>query len=129
MIEINGIIIQGSSKGRYFMALDEYKKQCVKKLGILPYYGTLNIKLIEEDVYKIKLLKRKKGISISGFKKNDTYFGSCKCFLSKIEDIDCAVILPEKSKYNDVIEIISKYYLRKILNLNDGDKIKLKIYT
>ena len=44
-----------------------------------------------------------------------------------VGNIDCAVVVPERSHYREIIEIICQYHLRRTLSLNEGDDIDLKV--
>lgn len=129
MIEITGIVVSGLSEGQKYLSMNEYREQIKTKLGYIPFNGTLNVKVSSEDKHKIRYLQEKKGIVIDGFVKNGRVYGKCKCFNSTVNNIKCAVIIPEKSKHNtDTIELISAYCLREKLNIKDISKIKIEIY-
>jgi len=36
-------------------------------------------------------------------------------------------VIPYRSHYNDVMEIVCKYHLRRTLGLNDGDAIEVRV--
>ena len=44
-----------------------------------------------------------------------------------MRNIDCAVVVPERSHYREIIEIICQYHLRRTLSLNEGDSIELRV--
>jgi riboflavin kinase len=68
------------------------------------------------------------GIEIEGFKKNDRIFGSIKCFKCKVNDVDASIIIPERSHYgSNILEIISRFELRKKLNLKNGDEVVVEV--
>ena len=48
-------------------------------------------------------------------------------YKAKIRNIDCAIVVPERSHYIDTIEIICQYHLRRTLSLEDGDSVDVKI--
>ena len=48
-------------------------------------------------------------------------------YKAKIRNIDCAIIVPERSHYTDIIEIICQYHLRRTLSLEDGDSVDVKV--
>ncbi|MBR6037847.1 MAG: DUF120 domain-containing protein, partial [Candidatus Methanomethylophilaceae archaeon] len=48
-------------------------------------------------------------------------------YKAKIRNIDCAIVVPERSHYVDTIEIICQFHLRRTLGLNDGSKIEVKV--
>ncbi len=124
---ISGSVITGFGEGSYYITQKGYTKQFLKKLNIEPYEGTLNLKLSSSELRSLELLKQSEGIQVEGFKKGGRTFGKVKCFPAKINNIDCAVVIPKRSHYRDVIEIISKVHLRRTLSLKDGDEVKLSV--
>ena len=73
-------------------------------------------------------LKNHKAILIEEFKTKNRTFGAVKCYKSSINGLDSAIVLPLRSHYSNILEVISKDFLRKKLNLKDGDNIELIIY-
>ncbi len=130
-IVLEGFVFSGSGEGAYYISLPKYFKQIEEKLGFKPYPGTLNIKLNEESLKNRALIEKLKGIKIEGFKEGEKIFGAGKCFPAIINGkIEGAMIIPEKTRYNSsVIELISEKYLRKELNIKDGDIIKIYVYA
>ncbi len=41
--------------------------------------------------------------------------------------VDCAVIMPIRTHHTDVLEVISKHYLRSAVGLKDGDIAELTV--
>jgi len=125
-----GRVISGLGEGAYYMTRPGYKKQFLKYLGYIPYPGTLNIKLTNPYmIHQNEILRLTRGIKISGFKDRRRTFGDVYIYPAKIMDqIDGAVIYAKRSIYGpDIIEVISKHYLRGLLKLKDGDKIKVVV--
>jgi riboflavin kinase len=126
-LSVKGVVISGMDEGRYYLTLKGYKEQLKRKLRFSPYEGTLNLKLFPGESGKLNILKESVGINIDGFQDGERTFGPGKCFPAKIRNVDCAVIMPNRSHYSDVVEIISKDYLREKLKLKDGDMIEVEI--
>lgn len=126
-LEITGTVLSGLGEGKYYISQTEYKKQFKEKLWFVPFPGTLNIKLSGGDLSKLKILQEADGIEIEGFQKEGRTFGPGKCFLATLNREECAVIIPRRSHYTDVIEVICKDYLRDRLGLKDGDNVELNI--
>jgi riboflavin kinase len=122
---IKGSVATGFGEGRYYITQKGYISQFLKKLGINPYEGTLNLKLTPAEMRSIDLLKNSKGITINGFKKGGRTFGEVKCFQATINNVNCAIVFPKRSHYKDVVEVISKVHLRRTLSLKDGDEVNL----
>ena len=117
-----GVVVNGFGKAAGFTELAFYKRQFVKKLGFKPFPGTLNLR-VEPKVKRE--IKKQKTIRITG--RNGR--GSAKCFAIKIKDLPCFAIIPTKSTHGkNVLEVLSKFNLRKKLHLRSGCRIKLSGY-
>ncbi len=46
-VHFNGILVSGMGEGKYYMSLEGYRKQFEKKIGYVPYPGTLNIRIVD----------------------------------------------------------------------------------
>jgi riboflavin kinase len=77
--------------------------------------------------HNLSLLQGAKGIRIKGFERNGRTFGDVVCYPAKVQNIECAVVVPKRSHYEDIIEIICKYHLRRTLGLNDADVVEVRI--
>ena len=106
-ITIHGNVVSGMGEGGYYICQDGYKAQFQSKLGFTPFEGTLNIQVDPED--------------------DGRSFGDVIAYKAKIRNIDCAIVVPERSHYVDTIEIICQYHLRRTLSLEDGDHIDVKV--
>lgn len=123
---VKGTVFSGKNEGVKFIKLSWVREQIMEKLGFAPYLGTLNIKLTKNDSAKLKrTLKKAKSIEISPAE------GFCRgrCFKAHLGNIKCAIVIPEIAEYpEDVLEIIAPANLRKKLQLEDGDKVEVKIF-
>ena len=129
-IVIEGIVFSGLGEGAYYVTREPYRRQFIEKLGFDPYPGTLNLKLTSwYDINLRRELEERPGIEISGFKNEDRTYGPVKCFHARINGKEeGAVILALRSHYDSsVIEIIAPRYLRNILKLKDGNKVKVEV--
>lgn len=122
---IAGVVSSGLGEGAFYMRQKGYKDQFRKKLWFEPYEGTLNLKIQGGDLAKLEILRENAGIEISGFEAGGRTFGGAKCFLATMGHLDCAVIMPIRSHHTEVLEAISKHYLRGGLGLKDGDVVEL----
>ncbi len=125
--ELIGNIQSGMGEGKYYISQKQYMEQFKEKLGIIPYPGTLNIKIKPEYENILRRIRSAAGIHIDGFKDQERTFGGVKCFSGKIDGTTSFLIFPERSSYTDIVEIISDSYLRNEMNLNDGDEIKIYV--
>ena len=124
-LTVSGIVTSGLGEGAFYMRQKGYKDQFRKKLWFEPYEGTLNLKVQGAELSKIEILRDNPGIEISGFEAAGRTFGGAKCFLATLGHVDCAIILPIRSHHSDVLEVISKHYLRGALGIKDGDAVEL----
>jgi len=126
-LTIAGSVASGLGEGAFYMRQKGYKDQFRKKLWFEPYEGTLNLKVGGPDLAKLRILEESPGIEISGFEAAGRTFGGAKCFLASMGHVDCAVIMPIRTHHTDVLEVISKHYLRSAVGLKDGDIAELTV--
>lgn len=129
--EFQGTLFSGMGEGAYYIAQSGYRDQFVSKLGFEPYPGTLNLRVRKEDQEEVRLLEVSPFTLIEGFRNGNRSFGPVKCFRGTIaEKVDGALIVPIRTHYSgDVVELISREFLRKTLHIKDGDMVKVRIFT
>lgn len=131
-VTLEGTVFTGLGEGAYYTSKENYRRQFSEKLGFDPYPGTLNLKLTSDYDIKTRLeLEAFPAIEVTGFKNEDRTFGLVKCYPAIIENkVKGALITALRSHYDvSVLEIIAPVCLRKQLNLKDGNKVKIEIYT
>ena len=126
-ITIHGSVKDGMGEGGYYIGQKGYVDQFVDKLGFKPYSGTLNVCVDKEDVGKLDVIRGTAGIYINGFTDEGRSFGAVIAYKAKIKNIDCAVVVPERSHYVDVIEKICQYHLRRTLSIGTGDRVDVRV--
>lgn len=122
-ISILGTLVDGSGEGSYYISLKQYKEKIRKKLGFTIYPGTLNIKVDKEKINPF--LNSLIPIKISGFKTKQRTFGEITCYKIKFKNTDAAIVVPERTRYEDILEIIAPFNLRNKFNLKTGGKITI----
>ncbi|MCD6370243.1 MAG: DUF120 domain-containing protein [Thermoplasmata archaeon] len=127
-VEITGEVVSGLGEGRYYIMKEGYYRQIKEKLFFEPYPGTLNVRVYPKDMQKIETLKTLPGICIKGFVSEGRTFGNVKAFLCTINGKDAALIIPERTHYTDIIEIIAEKNLREELNLEDGTPVEVVVF-
>ncbi|HID43213.1 MAG TPA: DUF120 domain-containing protein [Archaeoglobaceae archaeon] len=127
-IIITGKAMSGVGEGRYYVSLEGYRKQFIDKLNFDPYPGTLNLKLNKEQLYFRRRLDEEDGIKIEGFSTKDRTFGEVKAFRCRINGIEGAVVLPQRTHYPpDVLEVIAPVRIRDVLEIKDGDTVNVEV--
>jgi len=122
-IEVVGTVFSGKGEGEFYVNL--YSKNIQRVLGLIPFPGTLNIRLEPNSARMIRELLSKPVYiiepPIKGYGRVYAWPGFMKC-------IKVYVIRPEKTVYGlDVIEVIAKENLRELFGLKDGDLVKVLI--
>ena len=126
-IIFEGEVVSGLFQGAYYISKEGYQRQIIHKLGFEAFPGTLNVKIKEEEYNKRQKLERGPSIRLEGFKDEERAFGAARVYPCIINDEEeGAMIVAERSSHDySVMEIISPQYLRRKMELADGDKIKL----
>jgi riboflavin kinase len=126
-ITLHGVISDGLGEGKYYMCQIGYTNQFEEKLGFRPFEGTLNVKVDREDLNKIDVIRSAPGETIQGFTQEGRTFGSAIAHKARIKNIDCAIIIPERSHHESTIEIVCQYHLRRTLGIGNGDHVEIKV--
>jgi len=122
---LKGIVTSGIGEGRYYVSLPQYQKKFKELLGLLPFAGTLNLKVNLSDL--AQFIHNLENIEIPSFSTKERTFGSITCYKVKIKNIDAAIIMPERTRHEkDIIEIIAPFYLRSKLHLKDNSEVLLE---
>jgi len=128
-VELTGTLVSGIGEGKYYITHPGYRGQFKQTLGFVPCHGTFNLRLSPEDLPRFNHLKEKPGMPIEQFVSEGRTFGSGKCFKAKIGGIECAIMIPSRSHYSDVLEVISDKNLRHALNARDGNVVRITIFS
>lgn len=130
IVNLNGIVKSGLQKAGMFMQKETYVKQYMKKLGFMPYNGTLNVKL-ENDVEiniqekyneKLKIIKGDENLG-------DVYFLEATISTNDKKNSETgAILFPTKTVHKiDTLEFVAKDKLREKMNLKDDSKVIISI--
>lgn len=126
-IILHGNVKDGMGEGGYYINQPGYMRQFEEKLGYRPFFGTLNVAIDKDDVGKLDIVKNTAGILINGFTDEKRTFGDVIAYKAKIRNTDCAIVIPARSQYVDVIEIVCKYHLRRTLSLSTDDRVDVHV--
>ena len=127
-VVFRGKIVSGMGEGKYYTGQKGYAHQFEKRLGFVAYPGTLNVEIEYIERNKIRLLRGYGGIEIDEFQAEDRTFGGVICFKATINSRKGAIVLPKRSHYATVLEIISPDNLRETLGVHDGDVVEVVVY-
>lgn len=117
---VKGIIETGMGEGAYY--IKEYRKKIKEKINMLPFPGTLNLKVDPEEYSEF--INSLNPIKIDSFKTRERSFGPITLFRVKAKGIDSAIVIPERTSHKrDVMELIAPMNLRKKLRIKDGNKL------
>ena len=127
--QFSGEVKTGLGEGAYYMKMDGYKRQFERKLGFVPYAGTLNLTVTKEignAVYDDPTF-----FTIEGFSAAGRTFGGLRAKRCVIavgsQKVDGAVIIPDRTSHGaETIEVIAKVNLRKALGLREGGKARVE---
>jgi len=128
-LEFKGTISSGMGEGAYYMSMKGYTKQFKTKLGYIPFPGTLNVKLKDKESIEAKRsLDAYRAIIVDGFSDEKRTYGWVKCYPAKVNNMDVALILLERTHHDDsIIELISKKNIKKITKLSTGSQITIRV--
>lgn len=129
IISITGKAVTGLGQGAYYVSREKYVSQFIKKLGFEPFPGTFNIRLdtMIERAKIVFILDTQEAQLIEGFETEERFFGAVKCYTVKISGHKGAIIVPERTHYNqETIEIISDISLRDEFTISNEDEITIE---
>jgi CTP-dependent riboflavin kinase len=122
---IRGVVQSGVGKGSYFTQLDWVVQQCRRVLGYKPFPGTLNVRVVDEDLRHLDLFLQGSDFEII---PNDPVFCSARVKKVKVNQLPGAIILPAdqvRTHELRVLEIIAACSLKDTLGIRDGDMVTI----
>ncbi|MCE4621290.1 MAG: CTP-dependent riboflavin kinase [Desulfurococcales archaeon] len=126
---LRGTVFSGLGEGSYYMSI--YSKSFESVLGFKPYPGTLNIRLLDErsvEVYEECLRRTKAKYVIKPPKVEGMRLAEVLVWPAYIRGLKVYIVRPVITVYTSrVVEVISEYYLRELLNLADGDRVDITL--
>jgi riboflavin kinase, archaea type len=126
-LRFSGQVASGLGEGRYYLSQPGYIVQFQERLGYTPFPGTLNIRVDPKELVRIETLRHWNGIRIDGFQASGRTFGGATCYGGRINGRPCHLIRPDRSHYQDVVEVIAPESLRESLSVHDGDSVTVEI--
>jgi len=127
-VVFKGHVVSGLGEGKFYTSQKGYVEQFQHKLGFSPYPGTLNIEIQPLERNKLRLLKHFGGVSLEAFVGKERSFGEVRCFPATINGVAGAIVVPVRSHYSTILEVVSSQCLRGRLRLHDGDDVDVIVY-
>lgn len=124
---LSGRVVTGIGEGSYYMSQPNYARQFEREAGFIPYPGTLDIKLNKDSLDLKETLARLPSREVPGFETKERAFGPVKFFPARIRKSEVAIVLPLRSHYTDIVELIAPQNLRRTLRLKDGDLVQVEV--
>ena len=141
-MRIMGVVNSGLGRAHVFMAQQHYQDQFRPILSQTAWPGTLNVKVDGESLQRYRQLRvsagietgvssSQKPIKIEGFVRDGVSFGGATAYTATIsrhsKEINCAVLIPDLTRHEDVVEIICSVFLREALEVTDGDEVVVQL--
>jgi riboflavin kinase, archaea type len=131
-IHFNGILVSGMGEGKYYMSLEGYRKQFKKKIGYIPYPGTLNIRIFDPlSLENREKIERFAYQFIDGFSDSERTYGWVKCYSAIMNDnvdIQSDLLILERTHHDkNMLEIIAPVNIKQLMGLKNGDNVKVTL--
>ena len=125
VISLEWLVTSGLGEGAYYIR--QYQETLMEKLGFKPYPGTLNV-----SVNRPPSLERLKGIRVIGFEREERSFGGLELYHACLHyeggEVDCFLIVPERTHKRNHLEFVSDTNLRERFGLKDGDRVSVELH-
>jgi riboflavin kinase len=119
-LKLKGKIVGGNKTGASFVR--KYEDKLKDACGFSPFPGTLNLDVGEDARLPSK------SYFISSWTERGTGYGAVWCYPCILRNLQCAVVVPEKTVHaSRVVEVISPYCLKSRLGLKTGDVVELEV--
>lgn len=124
---LKGTVVSGVGEGAYYMSLPGYTKQFEAQLGMVPFPGTLNVKL--DTASALSAIDLAGGVLIQGFSDGRRTYGRVRCYGAVLEpDVPCHIIRAERTHHDHTIaELIAAANLREQAGISDGSRVSIVV--
>ncbi|HHT46416.1 MAG TPA: HAD-IA family hydrolase [Firmicutes bacterium] len=120
---IEGMVTPGKGKAHAFLQINWVKERFLEKSGFIPFPGTLNLKVRQEDFDYLRKLAFSLGERLIPSPKEEL----CEARLLpvKVGGVTSALVFPMVDDYySDVLELVAPVKLRQHLKLSDNDRLQ-----
>jgi len=125
-MELKGEVTSGLGKGKYYMSKEVYQEAFDEKIGFRPFPGTLNLEVDEDSREDFE--QEEETLEIREVYEDGERLSNVDITPCKIKGVECGLLRLEFTEHeDDIAEVIAPVELREKFNLEDGDKIVLKI--
>ena len=120
-------MFSGLGEGEFFVNL--YAKNIRSALGITPYPGTLNLRLVEGSDEYLRVLGNLRPVVIEPPRIPGIALGRVYAYPALLNStVPVFIVRPEITAYKpDVVEVVAEVRLRDLLGLEDGDIVSIGI--
>ncbi|TET15835.1 MAG: CTP-dependent riboflavin kinase [Candidatus Thorarchaeota archaeon] len=127
-IIIEGQVVEGLGEGAYYV--DMYASRIQESMGFVPYSGTLNVRVTDDNSNKaINRMKQTTPLIVKGFSHESRTFGDVICYRIKVNQaVEGVIVIAQRTHHSqNILEVIAPINLRKKLRLNRGDNVTLTV--
>lgn len=123
-MELEGEVFTGLGEGADYIGMKPYQEKLKDITGYYPFEGTLNLKVSEEKLRKLKETHEPEVIETFEYQGDE--FSRVEVYAVEVEGVRAAYLDIEVTDHGeDVMEIIAAEYLRGELDLEDGDTVQV----
>ncbi len=127
-VKVEGILFTGLGEGGYYISREGYVKKIKEYLHFVPFSGTLNLRISEEYMGVTQVINNFQGFEVEPFLQDGRKFGAIKILKAELRGNKVGIVLPDRTHYENVLEVISPENLREKYKLRDGDSIEVTVY-
>ena len=152
-MRLSGMVSSGLGRAHVFMAQEHYQTQFKSILEDVAWPGTLNVQVSGDDLAAYVALRNISGVDtldigdeiknsaaeidlseiealrVRGFLREGRSFGGATAFHATIHsdehNLPCAILIPDLTRHEDVVEVIAGVFLRESCSLVDGDTVSI----
>lgn len=137
---LRGAVVSGVGEGAYYMSLPGYVEQFRDMLGMVPYPGTLNVRLDSDSMGTVLALGASEGTLVQGFADGRRTYGWVRCYGALLQAssggtasgdrpaVRCHLIRLERTHHDtSIAELVSPRNLRESASVADGSKVDITL--
>lgn len=120
-MKVSGKLFSGMGAGEEYLSKQPYQEKFDEILGFKPFPGTLNIRVDEE---KVERIRERDSERLESFEHEETEYSGMDIYRCEVNGVEAAYLDLDVTDYEDnVLEIIAPIGLRDLMDLEDGDEI------